>query len=62
MKESYEKISPTTKLTAYLRTFSDIPFAKEIATESGAEKAFLELTEESAKSMVRLRSLLGGSV
>ena len=54
MKESYERISPTAKLTAYLRTFSDIPFAKEIAAESGAEKAFLELTEESAKSMVRL--------
>jgi O-methyltransferase involved in polyketide biosynthesis len=54
MKESYEKISPTAKLTAYLRTFSDIPFAKEIAAESGAEKAYLELTDESAKSMVRL--------
>jgi O-methyltransferase involved in polyketide biosynthesis len=54
MKESYERISPTAKLTAYLRTFSDIPFAKELAAESGAEKAFLDLSEESAKSMVRL--------
>jgi len=54
MKESYEKISPTAKLVAYLRTFSDIPYAKEIADESESEKAFRELTEESAKSMVRL--------
>jgi O-methyltransferase involved in polyketide biosynthesis len=54
VKESYEKISPTAKLVAYLRTFSDIPYAKEIADESESEKAFRELTEESAKSMVRL--------
>ena len=54
MRESYEKISPTAKLVAYLRTFTDIPFTKEIATKSGAEKAFQELADESAKSMIRL--------
>ena len=54
MKESYEKISPTAKLVAYLRTFTDIPFTKEIAAKSGAEKTFHELADESAKSMIRL--------
>ncbi len=54
MKESNEKISPTAKIIAYLRTFTDIPFTKEIATKSGAEKTFQELAEESAKSMIRL--------
>ena len=54
MKESYEKISPTAKLVAYLRTFTDIPFTKEIPTKSGAEKTFHELADETAKSMIRL--------
>jgi O-methyltransferase involved in polyketide biosynthesis len=54
MKESYEKISPTAKLVAYLRTFTDIPFAKEIAEESGAAKTFQELAGESPESLVRL--------
>lgn len=54
MKESYEKISPTAKFVAYMRTFTDIPCAKEIAEESGSEKVFQELTDESAKSTVRL--------
>ena len=39
---------------AYLRTFTDIPFTKEIAAKSGAEKTFHELADESAKSMIRL--------
>jgi len=53
MRKSYEKISPTAKLVAYLRAFTDIPYAKEIARESGAEKAFHELSGESAESMIR---------
>jgi len=53
MRKSYEKISPTAKLVAYLRTFTDIPYAKEIASESGAKKAFQELAGESKESMVR---------
>jgi hypothetical protein len=40
MKETYERISPTAKFVAYLRTFTDIPFAKEIADESGAERTY----------------------
>lgn len=38
-----EEISLTAKLSAYFQTFSDIPFAKEIAEESGSEEAFKEL-------------------
>jgi hypothetical protein len=30
MKEPFEKISPTAKFVAYLRTFADIPFAKGV--------------------------------
>jgi len=44
MEKSYEKISPTAKFVAYGRSFTDIPFAKEVAAESGAEKAYRELT------------------
>jgi len=53
MEKSYEKINPTAKMVAYLRGFTDIPYAKEIAVESGAEKTFKELAGESAESMVR---------
>jgi O-methyltransferase involved in polyketide biosynthesis len=38
---------------AYLRTFTDIPFAKEIAEESGAERIYQELAAESKESLVR---------
>jgi O-methyltransferase involved in polyketide biosynthesis len=53
MEKSYQKISPTAKLVAYLRTFTDIPFAKEIAAESGAEKTFQELHGKSTVSKFR---------
>jgi O-methyltransferase involved in polyketide biosynthesis len=53
MEKSYEKNSPTAKLVAYLRAFTDIPYVKEIAVESGAKKTFQELAGESAESMVR---------
>ncbi len=43
-KESYAKISPTAKLVAYGRTFTDIPFSREIAAECDAEKAFQALS------------------
>jgi O-methyltransferase involved in polyketide biosynthesis len=52
-RKSYEKISPTAKLTAYLRTFTDIPYAKEIAVESGAKKTFQELAGESKDTYFR---------
>jgi O-methyltransferase involved in polyketide biosynthesis len=38
------KISPTAKLIAYLRSFSDIPFSKEISGVCEAEKVFKEIT------------------
>ena len=43
MKE-FEKISPTAKLVAYSRTFTDIPFAKEFAIKSNAKQSFEEQT------------------
>ena len=43
MEKSYERISPTAKFVAYARTFTDIPFAKEMAAESGAEKTYRKL-------------------
>jgi O-methyltransferase involved in polyketide biosynthesis len=54
MKEPYEKIGPTAKFVAYLRTFTDIPFAKEIAEQSGAERTYQELAGESKESLIRL--------
>jgi O-methyltransferase involved in polyketide biosynthesis len=54
MNESYEKISPTAKFVAYLRTFTDIPFAKEIADESAAERTYQQLAGESKESLIRL--------
>jgi O-methyltransferase involved in polyketide biosynthesis len=53
MKETYEKISPTAKFVAYLRTFTDIPFAKEIADESAAERTYQQLAGESRESLIR---------
>jgi O-methyltransferase involved in polyketide biosynthesis len=53
MTESYEKISPTAKLVAYLRRSTDIPFAKEIAEENGAQKTFRELAGRSSESLAR---------
>lgn len=41
----FEKISLTAKLTAYMRQFSDIPFAKEVAQAVGAQPAFDELLQ-----------------
>src|SRR3989344_990108 len=45
-KSSYEKISPTAKLVAWLRTFNNIPFAKELAEESRSEETFKELVDD----------------
>jgi len=50
-KETYGKISPTAKFVAYIRTFTDIPFAKEIAAESLAKKDFEILAGKSAESI-----------
>jgi O-methyltransferase involved in polyketide biosynthesis len=39
----FEKISLTAKLTAYMRQFSDVPFAKDVAQAIGAQQAIEEL-------------------
>ena len=52
-KEAYEKISSTAKLVAHVRTFTDIPFTKEIASASGAEKDFQTLAGKSADFMTQ---------
>lgn len=39
----FEKISLTAKLTAYMRQFSDVPFAKDVAQAIGARQALDEL-------------------
>jgi O-methyltransferase involved in polyketide biosynthesis len=49
---AYEKISPTAKLVAHIRTFTDIPFAAEIAAESGAQTAFEALAGAKAEPMI----------
>lgn len=40
---SFEKISLTARLTAYMRQYSDIPFAKDVANLLQAEAAFEKL-------------------
>jgi O-methyltransferase involved in polyketide biosynthesis len=52
-EEAYEKISSTAKLVAHIRSFTDIPFTKEIAAASGAEKDFQTLTGKSAEFMTQ---------
>ena len=52
-KEAYEKISTTAKVVAHIRSFSDIPFTKEIAAASGAEKDFQALAGKSAQSVTQ---------
>ncbi|MFZ0011574.1 MAG: class I SAM-dependent methyltransferase, partial [Halobacteriota archaeon] len=52
-EEAYEKISSTAKLVAHIRSFTDIPFTKEIAAASGAVKDFQTLTGKSADFMIQ---------
>jgi O-methyltransferase involved in polyketide biosynthesis len=52
-EEAYEKISTTAKLVAHIRAVTDIPFAKEIAVASGAEKDFQTLAGKSAEFMTQ---------
>lgn len=53
MREAHEEISPIAMFVAYLRTFTDIPFADEMAKQSEAEKTFHELAGEHSESLVR---------
>lgn len=56
-EEAYEKISATAKLVAHVRTFTDIPFAREIAAASGAEKDFQASTGKNAETVTQLTPL-----
>jgi O-Methyltransferase involved in polyketide biosynthesis len=49
----FENISPTAKMVAYVRTFTDIAFAKEIAIQSNAKQSFEEQAGKDAESMIR---------
>jgi O-methyltransferase involved in polyketide biosynthesis len=52
-QEGNEKISPTARYVAHIRTFTDIPYAKEIAEESQSERDFQALAGESTKSGIQ---------
>jgi O-methyltransferase involved in polyketide biosynthesis len=57
-QEGNEEISPTARYVAHIRTFTDIPYAKEIAEESQAERDFQALAGESAKSVIQFTPIL----
>jgi O-methyltransferase involved in polyketide biosynthesis len=42
----FEKVSLTARLAAYMRQFSDIPFAQDVAQRVRAEEAFKQLLQE----------------
>ena len=50
MAVNFEKISLTARLTAYMRQYSDIPFAKDVANRLQAEAAFEKLLRDNELS------------
>jgi O-methyltransferase involved in polyketide biosynthesis len=46
MPAEFSRISVTAKLAAYYRQFSDIPFAKEVATRIGANDVFEQILHD----------------
>src|SRR5919197_5784133 len=50
MTVNLEKISLTARLTAYMRQYSDIPFAKDVANRLQAEAAFEKLLRDNELS------------
>jgi len=50
-RDDYGKISPTAKITAYWRSFSDIPYSKEIAEAVDAEKTAREMLGDRIAAM-----------
>ncbi len=50
-RNDFSRISPTAKLTAYWKSFSDIPYSKEIAESVDAEKTAKELTGNRPKEV-----------
>jgi len=50
MTVNFEKISLTARLTAYMRQYSDIPFARDVANRLQAEAAFEKLLRDNELS------------
>ena len=50
MTVNFEKVSLTARLTAYMRQYSDIPFAKDVAIRLRAEEAFEKLLRDNELS------------
>jgi len=46
MSANFEKVGLTARLTAYMRQYSDIPFAKDVAIRLRAEEAFEKLLRD----------------
>ena len=57
MKAPYRKISPTAYMTAYQRSMSDIPFAGEIARETGARDVAEEWLTETGGALETIPSV-----
>lgn len=54
----YSKISPTAKITAYWKSFSDIPYAKEISDTIGAEKGAKKVMGDGLALMARFSPMM----
>lgn len=50
MRVNFEKISLTARLTAYMKQYSDIPFAKDVANSLRAEEVFEKLLRDNELS------------
>ena len=51
-RNDFSKISPTAKVTAYWRSFSDIPYSKEIAEAVDAEKTAKKMMGDRPEAMM----------
>lgn len=60
VRDDHFKISPTAKLVAYFRTFSDIPYSEYIAQQIGAKEVAAELVggEDNLKRVIWAAPLL----
>jgi len=54
----YSKISPTAKLTAYWKSLTDIPYAKEISDTIDAEKGARQLMGDNLPMMARFSPIM----
>lgn len=55
---THKRISPTAKLVAYLRTFTDIPYSSEIALASDAQQTFEELVGGASQDFLWLAPVI----